>query len=87
MIFVAVEASPVGSKLPAAVVVRISKDERHDLGDASPFSTRTLSLHGRAGGSAIMPTLVELVFGPGSTRRAEKLSPRIARTAVAAPSV
>ena len=77
----------MGSKPQAAVVVRIFKDGRHDLGDASPFSTRTLSLQGRAGGSAIMPTLVELVFGPGPARRAEKLSPRIACTDVAAPSV
>ena len=65
MIFVAVEASPVGSKPPAADSERISKNGRHDLGDASPFSTRTSSLQERAGGSVIMPTLVELVFGPG----------------------
>ena len=76
----------MGTKPPAAVVVRISKDGRHDLGDASPLSTTTPSLQGRAGGSAFTPKLVE-VFGPGSTRQAEKLSPCIACTAVAAPSV
>ena len=32
-----------------------------------------------------MSKLIDLVFGPGSTRRAEKLSPRIACTAVAGP--
>ena len=63
MIFVAVEVSPVGSKLPAAVVVRISKDGRRDLGAAAPFSTKTSSLQGRSGGSAITPKQVE-VFGP-----------------------
>ena len=35
VIFVAVEVSPVGSKPPAAVVVRISKGGRHDLGAAA----------------------------------------------------
>ena len=63
MIFGAVEISPVGSKPPAAVVVRISKDKRHDLGDAAPFSTKTSSLKGRSGGSAITPKQAE-VFGP-----------------------
>ena len=87
MIFVAVEASPVGSKPPAADGQRISKIGKHGLGDTSPFSTRMSSLQGRAGGSVIMPTLIELVFGSGATRRAEKLSPDIACTAVAAPSV
>ena len=50
MIFATVEVSPVGSKPPVAVVVRISKDGRHDLGDAAPFSTKTSSPQGRAGG-------------------------------------
>ena len=77
----------MGSKPPAAVVVRVSKDGRHDLGAASPLSTTTSYLQGRAGGSAIMLKLVELVIGPGSTRQAGKLSPCIACTAVAAPSV
>ena len=63
MVFVAVEISPVGSKPPASVVVRISKDARHDLGDAAPFSTKTSSLQGRSGGSAFTPKLVE-VFDP-----------------------
>ena len=74
MIFVAVEVSPVISKPPAADGGRISKDERHNLGDASPFSTKTSSLKGRSGGSAIMPKQVK-VFGPGSIRVAEQLSP------------
>ena len=87
MVSVAVEVSPAGSKPLAAVGERISKDGRHDLGAAAPSSTKTSSLQGRAGSSAIMPTLVELIFGPGSTRQAEKLSPCIACTAVAAPSV
>ena len=75
------------SKPPAAVVVRISKGERHDLDAAAPFSTTTSSLQGGVGGSAFTPKLIELVFGPGSTRLAEKLSPCIACTALAAPSV
>ena len=75
VVSVAVVASPVETKPPTAVGEHISKDGRHDLGDVSPFSTRTSSLQGRAGGSAIMPKLVELIFGPGSTRQAEKLSP------------
>ena len=63
MIFIAVEVSLVGSKPPAADGERISKKRRHDLGDASAFSTRTPSLQGRAGGSAFLPKQVE-VFGP-----------------------
>ena len=77
----------MGTKTPAAVDERISKDRRHDLDAASPLSTATSSLQGKAGGLAFTPELVELVFGPGSTRRAEKLSPRIVCTVVAAPSV
>ena len=77
----------MGIKPPVAVGERISKDGRHDLGDASPFSARTSSLQGRLGGSAIMPKLVELDFGSESTRQAEKLSPCIACMAAAAPSV
>ena len=77
----------MGAKPPAAADERISKDVRHDSDAAAPHSTTTSSLQGRAGGSAFTPKLVELVFGPGSTRRAEKQSPRIAYTAVAAPSV
>ena len=83
----AMEASPVGTKLSAAVGERISKDGRHDSDAASPLSITTSSLQGRPGGSAFTPKLVELVFGPGLTRRAEKPSPRIACTAVEAPSV
>ena len=44
---VAVKVLPVGSKPPAAVVVRISKHGRHDLGAASPLSTTTSSLQER----------------------------------------
>ena len=68
----------MGSKPPAAVVVRISKDGRHDLGDAAPFLTKKSCLQGKSEGSVIMPKLVELVFGPGSTQQAEKLSSSIA---------
>ena len=78
MVFVFVEVLPVGSKPPAVDGERIPKDGRHDFGDASPFSTRTSSLQGRAGGTAFMPKLVELVSGSGSTRDAEQLSPCIA---------
>ena len=39
MVLVAVEVLPVESKPPAAVVVRISKGEGHDLGAEAPFST------------------------------------------------
>ena len=67
MVLVAVDASPLGSKPSAAVGERISKDGRHVLGDASPFSTRAASLERRAGGLAFIPTLVELVFRSGST--------------------
>ena len=77
----------MGATPPPAVDERISKDGRHDSDAAAPHSTATSSLQGRAGGSAFTTNLVELVFGPGSTRRAEKQSPRIACTAVAAPSV
>ena len=58
-----VEAEPAWSKPPAGVDLRISTGERRDLGDASPFSTRTSSLQGEARGSTLMPKLVE-VFGP-----------------------
>ena len=77
----------MGTRPPATVDKRISKDRRHDLGAASPLSATMSFLQGKAGGSASSPTLVELVFEPGSTQRAEKLSPRIACTAVAALSV
>ena len=87
MVLVAVEVLPVGSKPPAAAGVRISKDGRHDLEAAARFSTTTSSLQGRVGGSAFMPKLVEVIFGPESTRQTEKLSPSIACTVVVAPSV
>ena len=77
----------MGSKSTAAVVVHISKDGRHHLGAASALSSTTSPLQGRAGGSTIMPKLVELVIGRGSTRQAEKLSSCSACTAIAAPSV
>ena len=56
----AVEASPVGTKPPVAVDERNSKDGRHDLGDVAPSSTKTFSPQGIAGGSAIMPKLIEV---------------------------
>ena len=68
---------PVGSRPPAAVGEHISKGERHDLSAAAPFSTKTSSLQGRAGGPVFTPKLVEQI-GSGSTRFAEKLSPCIA---------
>ena len=83
----AVEASPVGTTPPAAIDERISKDGRRGSDAAVPHSTTTSSLQGRAGDSAFTPKLVEFVFGPGSTRRAEKQPPRIACTAVVAASV
>ena len=77
----------MGTKPQADVDERISNDGRHDSDATLPLSTTTSSLKGRAGGSAFTPKLVELVFGPGLTRRAEKSSSRIVCTAVAAPSV
>ena len=50
-----------GSKPPAAVSVRVSKGERYRFGAAAPLSAKTSSQRGRAGGSAFMPKLVELV--------------------------
>ena len=44
MVFGVVEVSPIGSKPPAAVVVRISKGGRHDLGAAAPLSISVFSL-------------------------------------------
>ena len=73
MVFVAVEALPVESKSPAAVGERMSKDGRHTLGAAAPFSSKTSSLQGRSGGSAIIPKLVELVFGQGIYAYTQKL--------------
>ena len=78
MVFVAVEVSPAGSKPPAVIAERISKDERHDLGAAAPLSTRTPSLQqGSVGGPVqLSPKLVEQI-GPGSTPFAQQLSPCI----------
>ena len=65
MVLVAVEVVPAGSKPPAgnkppvAVGVRISKSEIHGFGAAAPFSTKTSSLQGKAGGSVFTPKLVE----------------------------
>ena len=86
MVLVALEVLPVGSKPPAAVVVPISKGERHDLGAAAPFLTTTSSLQGRAGGSTLSPKVVEL-FVPSWILFAEKLSLCIACTDLAVPSV
>ena len=59
----AVETSPVGTKPPAVVGERISKDGRQDSGDVAPSSTKTSSQRGRSGGSAFTPKVIE-VFGP-----------------------
>ena len=80
----ALDASPVGTKPPAAVDERISTDERHVSDAAAPHSTTLSSLQERAGSTAFTPKLVELVVGPGSTR---KQSSRIACTAIVAPFV
>ena len=74
MVLVVVKVSPVGSKPPAAVGERISKDERHDLGAAAPFSTKTSSLQGKAEGLAFTPKQVEVV-GPPWALFAVQLSP------------
>ena len=63
MILIAVAVSPVGSMPPAAVIVRTSKGEKHDLGAAAPFLTTTSSLQERVRGSAFTPKLVEVAFG------------------------
>ena len=44
LVSVDVEILPVGTKLPAVVSERISKDGRHALGLASLLSTTTSSL-------------------------------------------
>ena len=74
MVLVAVEAVPERSKLSAAVGVRISTGETHNFGAVAPLSTRASSLKGRAGGSAFVPKMIELV-GPLSTFLAEEPSP------------
>ena len=79
MVLVALKVSPVGSKPWAAVVVRISKSKKHDLGAVAPFSTTKSSLLGRAGGSTFLQKVVEL-FGASWIVFAEKLSPCIACT-------
>ena len=78
VVYEAVEASPVGTKPPATVDEGIFKNGRHDSDAAAPHSTTLSSLQGRARGSAFTPKLVKLLVGPGSTRRAEKQSPRVA---------
>ena len=60
VISTAVEVSPVGTKSPAAVGERISKDGRYDLGAAAPSLT-TSSLQGRSRGSAFTPKLIEVL--------------------------
>ena len=74
MVFITVEVVPAGSKPPAAVSVRVSTDERNGFGAAAPFSTKTSSQRGRAGGSAFIPKLIELVR-PAWTLFAENISP------------
>ena len=65
----------MGSRTPTAVVVRISKGGRRDLGAAAPLTTRASYLEeGSAGGPVqSSPKLVEHI-GSGSTRLAEQLS-------------
>ena len=79
MVLIAVEAVPAGSKLPAAVGVRVSKSEINGFGAAAPLHTKASSPNqGRAGGPVkSSPKLIER-FGSGSTRFAEQLSPCIA---------
>ena len=69
----------MGSKPPAAVGERISKDGTHDLGAAARLSTRAFfPEQGGAGGLVqSLPELVEHI-GWGSTRSARQLSSRIA---------
>ena len=55
MALVTIEASPVGSKPPAAFGGRISKGGRHDLGAAAPLSTRAPSLEQGSGGVQSSP--------------------------------
>ena len=63
MVLITVEAVPAGSKPPAAISVCIATDKRRGFGATAPLSTKTSSLQERAGGSAFMTKLVELV-GP-----------------------
>ena len=72
MVHVAIEASPVGSKPPAAVDKRIFKDGRYELGAAAPLSTRAFSAEQGGAGGPVQPSpkLVEY-NGSGSTRSAE----------------
>ena len=80
-----VEAVPASSKPPAGGDLRISTGEGHGFGASAPSSTRVSCLHiERAGGSAILLKLVELV-GP-SMARAKEVSPCFSSSA-AAPSV
>ena len=75
MVFVAVEVSPVGSKLPAAIGELISKGERHDLGTAAPLFARASSIEqGSAGGPVQSSPKVVDYIGEGLTRFAEQLS-------------
>ena len=77
----------MGTKPLAAVVERIFKDGRHDLGVASPPSTKTPSLQGRSGDSASMPNAIEVIGPSWAFCAVVQLSPRIACTTIAAPSV
>ena len=87
MVLVAVEASPVGSKPLAAVRMRIFAGESQGFGAAAPLSTRASSLEqGRAGGPMkSSPKLVRRIGWVSPC--AEELSPLVARSAAAAPSI
>ena len=50
----------MGTKPPADVDDRISKDGRHDSDDVAPSSAKTSSLQGRSGGSASTPKVIEV---------------------------
>ena len=73
MVLIAAEAVSAGSRPLVAVSVRISTGERLGFGALVPLSNKTSSLRGRAGGSAVIPKLVELL-GPAPTLFAEQLS-------------
>ena len=77
MVLVAIDVVPARSKPLVAVGVGICKRERHELGGAAPFSTKTSFLQERAGGLAYTPKLVER-FGPAWTLFAEQQSPYFA---------
>ena len=75
IVLIVVEVVPAGSKPPVADdSIRTSTGERRGFGASAPLMTSASFLHiERAGGSAILPRLVELV-GP-SMAQEELISP------------